>query len=60
MIRKGTSKQNAKLKKLSNTLDYVTTKNVLLKVENKGIKQALYNKKKRRKRSKALFKEFRA
>ena len=59
-IRKGTSEQNAKLKKLSNTLDYVTTENVLLKAENKGIKQALYNEKKRRKRGKALFEEFRA
>ena len=52
--------QQAKLQKLSNTLDYVTTKNVLLKAENKGMREALYNEKKRRKRGKALFEEFRA
>ena len=52
--------QQAKLQKLSNTLDYVTTENVLLKAENKGMREALHNEKKRRKRGKALFEEFRA
>ena len=59
-IAQGAQEHDAKLKKLANTLDHVTTENVLLKAENRGMKQALYNEKKRRRRGKALFEEFRA
>ena len=45
--------------KLSNALCHITTENALLKAENKGFKTALYNEKKKRKRGKQLFEEFR-
>ena len=47
-------------KKLSNSLVNLTTENAVLKIENKGFKEALYYEKKRRKRGKQLFEEFRA
>ena len=49
-----------KAQKLSNTLCNITTQNVILKAENQGYKEALYNEKKHRKRGKQLFEELRA
>ena len=48
------------LRKLRGSLINITTENAILKAENSGFKQALFNEKKRRKRGKKVFKEFRA
>jgi hypothetical protein len=45
---------------MKNTILTLTTQNTLLKHKNEGLKQTVYTKKKRRKRSKGLFKELRA
>ncbi|KXL43170.1 hypothetical protein M433DRAFT_1376 [Acidomyces richmondensis BFW] len=50
---------NTKLNKLQNTIVHITTENQLLKAQNYGLKEALINEKKLRKRSKALFEELR-
>ena len=52
-------KNEKQVRKLKHSLINITTKNAILKAENKGFKHALINKKKRCKRSKKLFKEFR-
>jgi regulator of replication initiation timing len=51
---------NKKVKKLENTLSHLATQNHILKEENKGLKEAVYNKQKKRKRGKKLEEEFRA
>lgn len=55
-----TETDKAKASKLSNTLLHITTENTLLKAENEGMKQALYQEKKKRKRGKHLFEELRS
>ena len=51
---------NKMAQKISNTVSSLATQNQLLKAENQGFKRALLNKKKKRKRGKNLFEEFRA
>ena len=49
-----------KLKKLNNTILHIQTENAILKAENYSYRQALFNKKKKRRRGKQLFEELRA
>ena len=46
--------------KIASSIVDITTQNTLLKIENRGFKEALYHEQKRRKRGKQLFEEFRA
>ena len=55
-----TEEQHHKLQKLQRTIESITTDNALLKAENKGFREALYQEKKKRKRNKGLFEELRA
>jgi hypothetical protein len=49
-----------KVNKMNKTITTLTTQNTLLKAENEGLRQTIYAKKKRRKRSKGLFEGLRA
>ena len=47
-------------RKVKNTIDHLTTDNILLKKENKSLKKAQYHEKKKNKRGKHSMEEFRA
>lgn len=49
-----------KVQKLHNTILHLTTENALLRTQNDGFKQALFDEKKKRKRGRGLFEEVRA
>lgn len=60
VVKEGPQLTHSKEKKLTNTILHITTQNALLKAQNQGFRQALYNEKKRRKRGKHLFEDLRA
>lgn len=55
-----TDMEQKEVRKLSNTITAITTENAILKIENKGFREALNLEKKKRKRGKGLFEELRA